>query len=140
VRDDQSAYHEYFLAIQVEEGQPFMLDELNVLGNFDTGWWNPFRTELGLSVKNIQIFQPAWEETNEEIEEEETEIDTGNEEEGVEEVEEVEEVLDTGNDEPLELDESKSDTIATGCSSIRLSQNSLLYILFPVALLTRRRR
>ena len=139
-RDNQSAYHEYFLAIQVEEGQPFMLDELNLLGNFDTGWWNPFRTELGLSVKNLQIYQPEWEEVNEE-EPEEIE-DTGiEEEEIVEETDEVvEEVLDTGNNEALELDNTKSDSFATGCSVSQLTQNSLLYTLFPVTLLIRRRR
>ena len=140
VRDNQSAYHEYFLAIQVEEGQPFMLDELNLLGNFDTGWWNPFRTELGLSVKNIQIYQPVWEEINEE--EPEVEIDTGTEEEVAEEGEEetVTEKFDTGNDEPLEIDDSNSDSFATGCSVSRLPQNSLLYTLLPVALLIRRKR
>ena len=139
VRDNQSAYHEYFLAIQVEEGQPFMLDELNLLGNFDTGWWNPFRSELGLSVKNIQIIQPVWEEMNEETEEE-VEIDTGipEDEEPIEE--EYEEVFDTGYDNPVELDDSKSDVLVSGCNSIRLLQNSLLYVLFPVILIVRRIR
>jgi len=34
-RDNQAAYHEYFLAIQVEEGQIFKLDELNFVSYFD---------------------------------------------------------------------------------------------------------
>ena len=60
-RDGQSAYHEFFLAIQVEEGQPFMLDQLNLYGNFDTGWWNPLHKELGVSLQGLIISQPYYE-------------------------------------------------------------------------------
>lgn len=63
-RDDQSAYHEYFLAIQVEEGMPFLLDELNFVSYFDTGWWNPISHELGLSIQDVEIMQPVYEPTN----------------------------------------------------------------------------
>ena len=59
--DGQSAYHEFFLAIQVEEGQPFMLDQLNLYGNFDTGWWNPLHKELGVSLQGLIISQPYYE-------------------------------------------------------------------------------
>lgn len=140
-RDSQSAYHEYFLAIQVEEGQPFMLDELNVLGNFDTGWWNPFRHELGLSVKGLQIYQPEWEEMSEEPEEE---IDTGIEEEIEEEVdespeEEIDE-LDSGQSGRLELEDSKSDAFVSGCNVSDMKQSNLLYLLVSVALVWRRRK
>ena len=65
-RDGQSAYHEFFLAIQVEEGQAFMLDELNLYGNFDTGWWNPIHKEIGVSLQGIVISQPYYEPTIEE--------------------------------------------------------------------------
>ena len=61
VRADQSAYHEYFMSVQVEEGETFKLDELNFAANFDTGNLNPFRHELGLSVQNIEISAPFWE-------------------------------------------------------------------------------
>lgn len=139
VRDNQSAYHEYFLAIQVEEGQPFMLDEMNLLGNFDTGWWNPFRHELGLSVKGLQIYQPEWEEASEEVEEEL--FDTGFEEEIEEEtVEEEIETLDTGNDERLELEDSKSDAFVSGCSVSQFKQNNLLYALIPLFFIVRRKQ
>ena len=59
-RDKQSAYHEFFLAIQVEEGRPFMLDELNLYGNFDSGWWNPVHNEVGVSLQDIIISQPHY--------------------------------------------------------------------------------
>jgi hypothetical protein len=74
-RETQSAYHEYFLAMQVAEGEPFTLDNLNFVGNFDTGWYNPFRHELGVSLENMTISQPFYEPTMDEPEEEE-EIET----------------------------------------------------------------
>ena len=58
VRDDQSAYHEYFLAIQVEEGETFTIDFFNIAANFDLGWWNPIHYDLGLSLGNVQIMPP----------------------------------------------------------------------------------
>ena len=66
-RAEQAAYHEYFLSIQVDEGETFTLDQINILGNFDTSWWNPLaRKELGVAISGIQIAPPAWEpaETN----------------------------------------------------------------------------
>ena len=60
-RANQSAYHEYFMSIQVEEGETFMLDELNFAANFDVGNFNPFVHEIGLSVQNIEITAPFWE-------------------------------------------------------------------------------
>ena len=69
VRANQSAYHEYFISIQVEEGETFLLDELNFSAHFDTGNFNPFASELGLSVQDIEISTPYWEpENNEEAE------------------------------------------------------------------------
>jgi len=60
-RAEQSAYHEYFLAIQVDEGETFMLDNINILGNFDTSWWNPAsRSELGVMLQGIEISAPFY--------------------------------------------------------------------------------
>jgi len=59
-RETQSAYHEYFLSVQVEEGTPFMIDELNFVGNFDTGWYDPFHHELGVSLTDLIISQPLF--------------------------------------------------------------------------------
>lgn len=60
-RDQQSAYHEYFLAVQVDEGETFQLDNINILGNFDTSW-NPFSgpTEIGVMLSGIEISQPFY--------------------------------------------------------------------------------
>ena len=60
-RAESSAYHEYYLAIQVDEGETFMLDNINILGNFDTSWWNPLsRKELGVMLSGIEISAPFY--------------------------------------------------------------------------------
>lgn len=60
-RAEESAYHEYYLAIQVPEGDTFMLDQINILGNFDTSWWNPLaRSEVGVMLNNIEIQAPFY--------------------------------------------------------------------------------
>lgn len=60
-RAESSAYHEYYLAIQVDNGETFMLDNINILGNFDTSWWNPLsRKELGVSLSGIEISAPFY--------------------------------------------------------------------------------
>ena len=101
-RDNQSAYHEYFLAIQVEEGQVFKLDELNFVSYFDTGWWNPVSHELGLSLRDIEISQPIYEpygsEPSNEPSEDIYQNDTG----------ELAELEDTGIDIFEEEEESSS--------------------------------
>ena len=89
-RETQSAYHEYFLSIQVEEGQTFTLDNLNFIGNFDTGWYDPFHHELGISLEGMTIGQPYYAPTSGGEDEEEEDIsgdDTGETEEEEEEEE-----------------------------------------------------
>lgn len=117
-RETQSAYHEYFLAVQVAEGEQFTLDNLNFVGNFDTGWYDPFRHELGISLEGMTIGQPYWEpymdEDEEEIEEPE-EVDTG-----IEEEEEYENNSDsdTGNADPqYESSTTTTDPVKSGCSN-----------------------
>ena len=134
-RDDQSAYHEYFLAIQVEEGEPFMLDELNIMGNFDMGWWNPIRSELGVSLQNLTISQPYWEPTMEQEEEEEVEIpeepetDTGVPED-IDDEEIIEETEDT------ELTAGKGIPVRS-CSAATTPVEWLL-LLSPLAIIRRK--
>lgn len=69
-RERQSAYHEYFLSIQVEEGMPFRIDSLNFLGNYDIGWYDPFHYELGVMLNDVTISQPFFLPPDEEPEEE----------------------------------------------------------------------
>lgn len=60
-RDEESAYHEYYLAIQVDEGKTFMLDNINILGNFDVSMW-PWvaPAELGVALNGIEISAPFY--------------------------------------------------------------------------------
>jgi len=76
-RDEQSAYHEYFLSIQVAEGEMFTLEEIRILSNFDTGWYNPIHHEVGLSIGPIMINQPFYEIIVPEEPEEEQEENPG---------------------------------------------------------------
>lgn len=136
-RDDQSAYHEYFLAIQVEEGQAFMMDELNILANFDTGWWNPFRQEVGLSIKGLQIYQPVWEPTiddsepavepSEEPIEEDTGIfdDTGLEDTG------YWDVLDENKDQAIDTEMSEP---IKGCSTMAANPSLIVWLMMVFGL------
>ena len=136
-RETQSAYHEYFLSVQVEEGMPFMIDELNFMGNFDTGWYDPFHHELGVTLTDLVISQPFFIPAEEEEEEEPavTESDTGNSQEHE----------DTGDDDtstPFEFadDESEPGTKSSaGCSGSATNRGSL-YVIFMAALLAGFRR
>jgi MYXO-CTERM domain-containing protein len=60
-RDEESAYHEYYLAIQVDEYETFMLDNINILGNFDSSIW-PWAgaSELGVALNGIEISAPFY--------------------------------------------------------------------------------
>jgi len=137
-RETQSAYHEYFLSVQVEEGMPFTLDALNFAANFDTGWYDPFRHELGISLQNMTIGQPYYETTSSEEEEEPTEDipeeDTG--EEANEEEPENRFDSDTGGADP-QYDVS-SDSAKAGCSTLARSPSNIAFLLALVGLLRRR--
>jgi len=116
-RADQSAYHEFFLPLQVEFGHPFTMDEFNFLASFDTGNINPFAHELGLSLKDITISVPYWEPepTDEEIDETETfPEDTGLESDTGES--EVDESLDP-NESENSLELNTSAPVKSGCST-----------------------
>ena len=141
-RETQSAYHEYFLAVQVAEGEQFTLDNLNFIGNFDTGWYDPFRHELGISLRGMTIGQPYWEPTEEE--EEQPSEPSSEEQEPETEIEEV----DTGVEDfeeniqeeysELELD---SEPVKSGCNTFVTPVNNRWWLLaFPLMVLTRRRQ
>jgi hypothetical protein len=59
-RDEQSAYHEFFLVMQAEEETPFTIETLD-LGAGVQNWWTWSET-LGVSLANITIQRPeGWE-------------------------------------------------------------------------------
>ena len=128
-RETQSAYHEYFLAVQVEEGQPFTLDNLNYVGNFDTGWYNPFHHELGLALEGITISQPYYEPASDDNDEEDELVaeleDTGISDEHVDQDEDV-----THGDGLSSFDNSENEkTKSSGCSTVQDRSSFMLALL-----------
>ena len=139
-RETQSAYHEYFLSIQVEEGMPFMIDELNFVGNFDTGWYDPFHHELGVTLSDLVISQPFFIPADEGDEEQPVTADTGDAPEQEDTGFEHEENSDTGG--PFEFAENTrgpSPKSSAGCNSVLTSRGSL-YVIFMAALVAGFRR
>ena len=135
-RETQSAYHEYFLSIQVEEGMPFTLDALNFAASFDTGWYDPFRHELGISLQGMTIGQPYYEHTSND--EENTSEDTG------ERVDAPELDTDTGGSEQEDTGESEevdstTSGKTTGCSSVPAKPIPLVVFALSIVAFWRRK-
>lgn len=100
-RADRAAYQEYFLPIQVEIGEPFMMDELTFATNFDTSDFNPFPQEVAVSLQNLVISLPYYEpeETiDEPSDEPEEEIIDTQEDTGTEDLEDTGVILDANED------------------------------------------
>jgi len=141
-RADQSAYYEYFLPIQVEIGETFLMDELNFVATFDTGNINPFAHQLGLSVQDVEISLPYWEEPEEE-EEMPAEPSSEPSEEEIEEPEEdtatessEEEIEEPSNDEMPALEPGTP--VKSGCATAA-SSNAMLGNLFAFLFVILRR-
>ena len=140
-RETQSAYHEYFLSVQVEEGMPFRIDELNFVGNFDTGWYDPFHHELGVSLTDLIISQPHFIPAEEGEEEPVvTDNDTGEPPEQEDSGFDHENDSDTGGSFEFAEDvRSPSPKDSAGCNSVLTSRGSL-YVIFMAALVAGFRR
>jgi len=133
-RETQSAYHEYFLAVQVAEGEQFMLDSLNFIGNFDIGWYDPFHHELGISLKGMTIGQPYWEPATDEQNPEDTGTDVNDN---------IDEELssDTGysGDMPeISLDEESSPPVKSGCNTLARTDGLFGSCIMLLALIRRK--
>jgi hypothetical protein len=131
-RETQSAYHEYFLSIQVEEGMPFMIDTLNFVSNFDIGWYDPTNYELGIGLQNIEILQPLWETASDDENEDTGQNDTGD-------IEWTEPGESDNSDESLE-NNTDADTRkdVSRCNTIPINNIWLFIIGMPIALMRRR--
>ena len=143
-RADQSAYHEFFLPIQVEFGEPFMLDQLNFLASFDTGNINPFAHQIGLSLQGVVINAPLWEPEEEEEPVFEPADEPASEPDPVEEPEEdtavVEETLDENEDGMPELDNQVSDPIKSCNSGVDITNSQWWSLALVSFLIWLRRR
>ena len=138
-RETQSAYHEYFLCIQVEEGTPFRIDELNFIANFDTGWYDPFHHELGVTLGDLVISQPFYIPADNTEDEEEEEPDSGTPQEPTDTPEE-EHPEDTAAQFEFTDNSSEPGTKSSaGCSCATTSRTSM-YLIFMAALMAGFRR
>ena len=131
-RETQSAYHEYFLSIQVEEGMPFMIDTLNFVSNFDIGWYDPTNYELGIGLQNIEILQPLWETASDDENEDTGQNDTGD-------IEWTEPGESDNSDESLENNiDADTRKDVSRCNTIPINNIWLFIIGMPIALMRRR--
>jgi hypothetical protein len=127
-RETQSAYHEYFLAVQVAEGEQFTMDDFNFVANFDTGWYDPFQHELGISLQGVTIGQPYWEPSAEEEESENTDDETSEN--------------DDADMPELNLDNESNSPVKSGCSIVPIQSSPrgmLLLLLSWMGFSVRRR-
>jgi hypothetical protein len=156
-RSEQSAYHEYFLILQVEEGETFQIDELNVLGNFNGAWYNPWgNSEVGVTLSDIEITAPfyeapeeeedwTWEPSYEPSEEPSFEPSSEPSDEVVEEQEENNPEGDPGFEEEVELPEINNnepkEPIVSSCSTAgNMGSTGLALALVSILVSTRRRK
>ena len=115
-----------------------MIDEINFVGNFDTGWYDPFHHELGISLEGMTIMQPYYAPASEEAEEEEPETnheDTGSADTGGSEEERThdegahynEDLSGLYRDEPMKENSGS-------CSSVSAAPSWLMVILAALGL------
>jgi len=139
-RETQSAYHEYFLAVQVEEGEPFTIEQFNFVSNFDTGWYDPFRHELGVSLQNMTISQPYYEPVADAEDPDTNEEDSGN----IADVEDTgaDHEEDTGYSAPFGFEDDSREPgtkSSSGCSCSTSSSTPGGFLLGLLALFYRRK-
>lgn len=138
-RETQSAYHEYFLSIQVEEGTPFRIDELNFIANFDTGWYDPFHHELGVTLSDLVISQPLYIPADNTEDEEEEELDSGTPQEPADTGEEQGSEDTAGEFEFADNSTEPGTKSPAGCSCATTTRSSM-YLIFMAALMAGFRR
>ena len=59
-KEEESAYYEYFLVMQAEEGGTFLIDSLQISAGFDYGWDVWTTSEFGVAVYDIELMQPEF--------------------------------------------------------------------------------
>ena len=73
-KTEESAYHEYFLVMQVDEGQPFTIDNFQLSASVDEWWWGVWN-EFSVSINDVTLTRPALPEEPEEDEDDEDDED-----------------------------------------------------------------
>jgi uncharacterized protein (TIGR03382 family) len=57
--EEDNAYHEFFLVMQVDEGAPFTISNVDITGTIDKGMWNRANT-LGVGLTGITLVRPDY--------------------------------------------------------------------------------
>lgn len=58
-REEESAYYEYFLVMQAQEGVPFEMDTLEISASFDKDW-SLSTSQFSVEVTDIELSRPAY--------------------------------------------------------------------------------
>jgi hypothetical protein len=58
---EENAYHEFFVVMQVEEGETFTIDNLEIAGTVDGGWFDGGKV-LSVNIDDIALSQPEFDE------------------------------------------------------------------------------
>ena len=95
LQDDQSAYHEFFLAMQSEEGEPFVIDWLELGGVVQDDWWWWDESYMDVAITDVTLTRPEDFEDGDDDDDD----DDGHEEEGDE----------TGDDDDDDVDGNEGD-------------------------------
>lgn len=139
-RDDQSAYHEYFLVMQVEEGEDFTIESLDIGGAIN-GWWWGQGTSLGVTLEDITLSQPPFDPGWDDEDEDTGDWDTGDDgtDDWTDKEDDSEDDEGTGNgwgssDDADEGDEGDVTVSLFGCSSAPAAPAGLLGIFGMIAL------
>jgi len=151
-RQDQNAYHEYFLVMQADEDKGFSIDRLQLSGTVTNPrwyWWDSHST-MSIALNNIQLERPEsafdnWDGGDEnheapETEEEETEDEVQEPEEEREDYTAEEDEEETTDSAPSTTVNITSPAAANGCSTSGTRSGPLgLALALGLALFGRRR-
>jgi hypothetical protein len=62
---EENAYHEFFIVMQVEEGESFTIDNLQIAGTVDGGWFDGGQI-LAINIDDITLSQPEYTDDSDE--------------------------------------------------------------------------
>ncbi len=148
-RQDQNAYHEYFLVMQADEDKGFSLDRLQLSGTVtDPRWyWWDAHSQMSIALNNIQLERPetAWDNWDGDDDNEAPDLDEDEEDEEIEELDEEQDSTDNQDDQDIESGTSTTVNVtnpssANGCSTSGTRTGPLgLVLALGLALIGRRR-
>jgi MYXO-CTERM domain-containing protein len=127
-REEENAYHEFFLVMQADEGQAMTIDRLDIGGTVDIPWsWST--RELSVALEDIVLTRPFVESG---ISDDEDPVDP----DPVDEDTDTDPIRPGGGDRPVD----EVDTTPGACSTAPAASFGLGWLALGAAALIRRRR